>query len=233
MIRTLIYVFLIALSTPLSSQNYYEKQLLSELCKFSDLMSIYFDEYDIPEKYKVIPIVESGLSLNAKSGVGAVGPWQITPIVAKMYEISYDDELDERMCILKSTEVACQYLRYLHDKFKDWNYVLIAWNWGEGNVFKLMKEGLSYREILEESPRETKQFVSKVKRYSKLFLNFECPDDYKYDKFLIKGYITIDRILECTNLDSTLVYELNPLYDGYKRDTFVILPDNICYFCIF
>src|SRR4051812_38176875 len=67
-------------------------------------------QYNIPEDFKYLPVVESGFT-NATSAVGAQGVWQFMPATAAAMglEVSYNN--DERNHLLKSTHAACRYLR--------------------------------------------------------------------------------------------------------------------------
>ena len=67
--------------------------------------------------------------------------------------------MDERLDPVKSTEAAVRYLKYLKSKFKSWLAVLIAYNWGEGNVLKHGEEELLGNP--EKLPLETRNYVKR------------------------------------------------------------------------
>lgn len=97
---------------------------------FDDML----DKYHLPLELKYLAIVESALNPLAVSKSGAVGLWQFKINSARMFNLTVNSYVDERMDPLKSTEAACQYLQYLYKIFNDWQLVLAAYNTGPGAV---------------------------------------------------------------------------------------------------
>ena len=52
----------------------------------------------------------------------------------------------------KSAAASAQYLKYLHDRFKDWRLALAAYNAGEAAVIKYGKRIPPYRETVAYVP---------------------------------------------------------------------------------
>ncbi len=92
------------------------------------------DKYHLPLELKYLAIVESALNPLAVSKSGAVGLWQFKINSARMFNLSVNSYVDERMDPIKSTEAACQYLQYLYKIFNDWHLALAAYNTGPGPV---------------------------------------------------------------------------------------------------
>ena len=90
--------------------------------------------YGIPEDFKYIPIVESGLDPKVTSHKGAGGYWQFMPATARLYGLRVDDKVDERKDFLKSTHAAAKYLKSLYKEFGDWTLVAAAYNVGGGSL---------------------------------------------------------------------------------------------------
>ena len=151
--------------------------------KFKEEVSTYSEKYDIPEYviYAVIRI-ESKFDPEAVSRSGALGLMQMLP--ATFEWLTGDEHLGEHLefSALKDPDVSIRYgtyyLKYLYDKFQNWNVVFTAYNWGEGNVSKLLKEG----EYVDEDGNityipvaETRAYVPKVNNaieyYKKLYYN--------------------------------------------------------------
>lgn len=93
---------------------------------------------NIPEDFKYLAVIESGL-VQAVSPAGAQGFWQFMPGTAKEYGLEMNNEIDERLNILKSTEAACSYLNYANDTLKDWVLAAASYNRGIGGVRSDMK----------------------------------------------------------------------------------------------
>src|SRR5258708_3900876 len=72
--------------------------------------------HGIPDDFKYIPLVESGLD-GGFSSKGAKGLWQFMPGTARTYGLKVHGGVDERMNVRKSTIAACKYIRELYVEF--------------------------------------------------------------------------------------------------------------------
>jgi len=99
-------------------------------------------EYDIPDDFKYLPLIESNL-LNAISPKSAVGYWQILKDSGKELGLEITTEVDERYDPIKATEAACKYLRKAHDKFGNWTLVAASYNRGMAG----MQRALDYQQV--------------------------------------------------------------------------------------
>lgn len=93
--------------------------------------------YGIPEDFKYMPLVESGLA-EGTSPRGAAGYWQFMPGTARNYGLKVNGNVDERKNMRKSTIAACKYLKELHGIFKNWTLAAAAYNTGEVNLLRQM-----------------------------------------------------------------------------------------------
>jgi membrane-bound lytic murein transglycosylase D len=71
---------------------------------------------------------------------------------------------DQRYQPEPSATASAQYLKYLHDRFKDWRLALAAYNAGEGTVQKLLDryKADSYDAIAGHLPAETQMYVPRI-----------------------------------------------------------------------
>jgi len=96
-------------------------------------------QYDIPEDFKYLPLIESNL-LNVTSPKDAVGYWQILEDSGKELGLEINKEVDERYDPLKATAAACKYLRKAYDKFGNWALVAASYNRGMGGMQRALEE---------------------------------------------------------------------------------------------
>jgi hypothetical protein len=131
-------------------------------------------QYNIPEDFKYLPVVESGFT-NATSAVGAQGVWQFMPATAAAMglEVSYNN--DERNHLLKSTHAACRYLQQLHSQLHSWTLAAAAYNCGAGNIARNMKKQGNSDYYQLRLNNETAQYIYKIIAIKQLF---ESPELY-------------------------------------------------------
>ena len=103
--------------------------LIKRANRFFPIIEPILKEYGIPEDFKYIPVIESGLT-NVGSPAGAKGYWQIVEGTAKGFGLEINENIDERNDIEKSTRMACKYFLNSFEKFKSWPLVAASYNMG-------------------------------------------------------------------------------------------------------
>lgn len=98
-----------------------------------------FTDHGIPEEMKYLAVIESGMTYNARSRVGAVGMWQFMSSTARIFGLSVGKKVDERKDFYKSTVAAAKFLNELYEQFDDWLLVVAAYNCGAGGVQRAQK----------------------------------------------------------------------------------------------
>lgn len=122
-----------------------------------------FAAQKIPPELVWMAEVESGFDRHALSPAGAAGMFQLMPDTAKRFGLSLWPR-DQRYQPEPSATASAQYLKYLHDRFKDWRLALAAYNAGEGTVQKLLDRYKTdnYDAIAEHLPAETQMYVPRI-----------------------------------------------------------------------
>ena len=137
---------------------------------YEEIIEIYSEEYGVPKHliFSVIK-VESGFDPYAESSAGAVGLMQMMPSTFEW--LTSAEHLGENLSVSRLTdpEVSIRYgtyyLRYLYQKFGNWDVVLAAYNGGEGNVTQWLEDPECSDELgnLTYIPfKETRNYVKKV-----------------------------------------------------------------------
>jgi membrane-bound lytic murein transglycosylase D len=142
-------------------QRGYTQRVLERRDFYFPVFEKYLAKYNLPDELKYLSVVESALIPTAKSQVGAVGLWQFMPPTAGDLRLKRDEWVDERMHPEKATEAACKYLRDLYRMFHDWELVLAAYNWGAGNVQRVIRKTgkRNFWEMYPHMPAETRNYV--------------------------------------------------------------------------
>ncbi|MBN1906947.1 MAG: transglycosylase SLT domain-containing protein [Deltaproteobacteria bacterium] len=102
-------------------------------------------QYEAPEEFLAIPLVESGyqnLKQSEKKELGMLGAglWMFIESTARNYGLKVDDVKDERLDVDLLTDAAMRYLSACRLRFNDWQLALLSYNMGEANVQKAIEK---------------------------------------------------------------------------------------------
>lgn len=166
--------------------------------------------HGIPLDFKYLPLVESALQGFAVSPRGATGYWQFMPATARELGLSIGNGSDERQHLVKSTNAACRYLRYLHNRLGSWTLAAAAYNNGIGallgNIRRQQQRDYYYLRL----NAETGKYLYRILAFKELFSN------YRSYKNLIPGHML-----------ATLDEPLGSISDAQTDDDEVLLPEGI------
>lgn len=134
------------------------------------------DAHGLPDDFKYLAIIESGLS-QAVSPAGAAGFWQFMKATAPSYGLKVNGQVDERYHVEKATHAACQYLIEAREEFGSWALAAASYNMGRAGVRKALKsQGVeSYWDLhLNE---ETARYVYRLLAVKAIF---EEPENFGF-----------------------------------------------------
>ena len=192
-------------------------------------------ESGLPIEITLLPIIESAYDPLAYSQSHASGLWQFIPSTAAYLGLERNIWFDARRDIVKSTEVAINYLSYLNQKFKnDWSLTLASYNGGEGTVAKSIEKNLELGKDPNfwqlSLPLETENYVPKFYALAHVLKNRkefnleipEIPNQPVFEIIALENQIEIETIVEVSGIDYKTFTKFNP---GYRRS--ITSPDDI------
>lgn len=183
----------------------------------------YLRMYGLPETLKFLPIVESSLRPAVFSPVGAAGLWQFVPSTARLYGLTVNGQVDERLDPHKATEAAVRMLGSLYQQFGDWALVLAAYNCGPGRVRKAIRSAGSsdYWALRAYLPTESQRYVPRFVAAAYL-MNYHAahglsPDFPDYDlldtrTFKVNRSLHLGTIARELEISYRTLTRLNPSY---------------------
>jgi membrane-bound lytic murein transglycosylase D len=186
----------------------------------------------LPEDLSWLPLIESGFKVKALSRARALGLWQFIASTGYRFDLRRDRWVDERMDLERSTEAAINYLTTLHDLFGDWTTVLAAYNCGEANVLRVIRQQHvnyldNFWDLYSRLPAETARYVPRfiaalhiIKDPAKYgFADLRLAQPLSYQKIEINKQMRLQDIARALDLTLEAVHELNPaLRNGVTPD---------------
>lgn len=210
--------------------------LLSSMLSLGDLyfpeIEMALDKNGLPMELRYLVIVESALNPKAISPAGAAGLWQLMLPTGKIYGLTVNSLVDERMDPVKSTEAACRFLKDLYRIYGDWWLVLAAYNCGPGNVNRALRrvntDRPNFWDIYRYLPNETRRYIPLfIGAYFAMHYHREygiyprqLGRPLATDYYTANHRVTFDRISEITGVSTDLISTFNP---QFRRG---IIPGN-------
>ncbi len=177
----------------------------------------------MPEDLAWLPLIESGFKAKALSRARALGLWQFIPSTGYKFGLKRNEWVDERLDPEKSTKAAIAYLKELHQIFGDWATVLAAYNCGEGNVLRVIRQQKinyldNFWDLYERLPRETARYYPRflavlaiVKDPAKYgFTLGDADTPLPYETVAIERPVHLEKLAEKTGYAFEDLAELNP-----------------------
>jgi len=182
------------------------------------------DRYDMPLELKYLAIVESALNPSAGSRAGAKGLWQFMYRTGKLYGLNVTSYVDDRFDPYKSTIAACEYLKFLHGIYDNWDLALAAYNCGPGRVNRAIRRSggkRDYWDLWRYLPRETRGYVpafiavNYIMEYAtehNIYPTAPRYMDYEKDTVVVRNRVKFEHIAAVLNISVEEIKYLNPQY---------------------
>jgi membrane-bound lytic murein transglycosylase D len=180
-------------------------------------------EQNLPEDIVWLALVESGFDASISSPVGAAGLWQFMPEGARIYGLTVDRWIDERLDPERSTLAAARYLADLRQRFGGWELAFAAYNMGYGGLLASIRK-YNTNDFWELSrlesgmPLETALYVPKIVAMAIVARNkaiFGCDDleldpAINFDKVAVGSGVSLRALALASGTSVEKLEELNP-----------------------
>ena len=179
----------------------------------------------LPSDLLWLSLVESGHNVSSRSRAGAVGLWQFIPETARLFGLTVDRWVDERLDPLRSTQAAAAYLGELWRRLGSWELAMAAYNMGYAGLTRSIRKYNTndfWRLSRLEAglPWETALYVPKVLATAIVMKNRRAfgfsdvqPDaPLSFDTVYVGSGVPLSRIAQHAGVENSLITELNPQY---------------------
>lgn len=148
------------------------------------------EQNKLPKELKYLAVIESALNNQARSRVGAVGPWQFMSYTGREMGLVINNHRDDRKDWLRSTNAAVKYMKELYEDLDDWLLVIAAYNSGPRPVLRAIQRtgSTNYWDIKPYLPKETQNhvlaFVATATIFERLdyYIGSELPEHISYTR---------------------------------------------------
>ncbi|WP_437534169.1 transglycosylase SLT domain-containing protein [Sorangium sp. So ce726] len=180
-------------------------------------------EQGLPEDLLWLSLVESGFDPTIQSPAGAAGLWQFMPEGARIYGLTVDRWVDERLDPERSTLAAARYLTDLRRRFGGWELAFAAYNMGYGGLLASIRK-YNTNDFWELSrleagmPLETALYVPKILAIAIVARNpavFGCDDveldpAVTFDKISLGSGVSLQAVAAASGAEAQEIEALNP-----------------------
>ena len=189
--------------------------------KYFPIIEPILKEYNIPDDFKYLAVIESGLD-NVVSPSGAAGFWQLMKGTAREYGLEVNKDIDERYNLEKATVAACEYLQEAYHKFGNWTMAAASYNMGKSGVRRKIKEQDSNNYYNLYLNSETARYVFRIIAVKEIMQN---PKKYGF-MFRRKDLYSMPN-LQAIEVDSTIA-NLSDFAKSYNVNYKLLKQFNPC-----
>lgn len=175
-------------------QNLQTNRLHRKAAEWFPIIEPILAAYGIPNDFKYMPLVESGLQ-DGTSPKGAAGYWQFMPGTARIYGLKVNSKVDERKNLKKSTIAACKYIKELYGIFESWTLVAAAYNVGDAHMKRQINKQSQDNYFKMKLNRETGGYVYKLISVKEILEN-PVRNGYTNQKALIAYTVSTNTMVE-------------------------------------
>ncbi len=194
------------------------KKFLRRSKRYEKMMVDIIDQYELPRDLVYLSMVESGYNPRAYSWARASGLWQFIASTGRLYNLNRNWWMDERRDPIKSTHAACQFLKYLYEKFGSWELAMAAYNGGPGRVSRTIKKQGTRDFWKLHLRRQTMDYVPLImaatiiakepEKYG--FTDIEFEDPIVWDEMDIDKCLDLSQVADVVGCSLGELKDLNP-----------------------
>jgi membrane-bound lytic murein transglycosylase D len=188
--------------------------------RFMTMARTIFRRVGVPEDIAWLGQVESTWKPNAYSWAAASGLWQFIPSTGSRYGLRQTAWIDERNSFEKATEASARYLKWLHDRYNNWELAMAAYNTGEGNVDRAIARAgtRDFWAIYPYIAQETRNYVPNIlatiliaknpERYGFRGIRPDAP--LSYDVVSVPSATSLQLVASATETSVDYLRSINP-----------------------
>ncbi|MGH9946814.1 MAG: transglycosylase SLT domain-containing protein [Pyrinomonadaceae bacterium] len=175
-----------------------------------------FKEEGVPENVAWLGQIESSWKPTAMSWAAASGLWQFIPGTGSRYGLRRTAHVDERNSFDEATRASARYLKFLYNRYGNWELAIAGYNCGEGNVDRAIRRaGVSnFWSAYPYLPKETRNYVPNILA---TILIANSPQQYGFGHVRPAPPLQYDRIRVPASTNLSLIAQASDVSVQYMR----------------
>lgn len=202
--------------------------------RYRDAIVKLLRQHKMPEDIVWVALIESAFNSDIHSHAGAAGLWQFMPATGRIYGLTVNRRVDERLDPERATHAALKHLKDLYQRFGTWELAFAAYNMGYGGLLASVRkfntnDYWALRRLEAGLPYETGLYVPKIMAMAIVANNckvFDCDGvvkdkplpfgDVGVDAVSVAPGVTLDAVAEAIGEKPERVAKLNPHVIGTR-----------------
>ncbi len=193
--------------------------------RYTPALQAELTRFGLPTDLVWLSLIESGHNPLALSPAGAAGLWQFIPSSGRMYGLTVDRWVDERLDPRLATRAAARFLSDLHERFGTWELAMAAYNMGHAGLLRSVRKFNTndfwrLAEYEAGIPWETALYVPKIFAIALVMNNrrafglqdIEPDPPVAFDTILVGPGIELSRVAKAAGVPVDAVRAMNPQY---------------------
>ena len=179
-----------------------------------------FKEEGVPENVAWLGQVESTWKPTAMSWAAASGLWQFIPGTGATYGLRRTAYVDERNSFDEATRASARYLKFLYNRYGNWELAMAGYNCGEGNIDRAIRRAgvNNFWAAYPYLPRETRNYVPNILATILIanspgqygFGNVRPAPPLQYDRIRVPASTNLSLLAQASDTSVQYLRYLNP-----------------------
>lgn len=197
---------------------------LSLMTQYIDQIKIICKEEGVPEEIAYLPLVESSFNNASLSKTRAAGIYQFMSSAGRIYGLTINDLVDQRLDPFAASRAAARYLKRSHDMFGNWPLAIMSYNHGQQGISRAVHEigSSDFMTILNNYRGKVFGFASRnfyaeflaackvMHDADNLFGKIDYMDPWQFDTVKLAAPLSVSLLLDKANLSREELRQLNP-----------------------
>lgn len=195
------------------------------------LMTLYLDqikticrEEGVPEEIAYLPLVESSFNNSSLSKTRAAGIYQFMSSAGRIYGLTINDTVDQRLDPFAAARAAAKYLKRSHSMFGNWPLAIMSYNHGQQGIYRAVREvgSSDFMTILNNYRGRVFGFASRnfyaeflaackvMNEAETYFGKIDYLEPLQFDSIKLGKAVSVSALLSSANLSRDELRQYNP-----------------------